>query len=68
MLERDRGGHVKLPPPICAINNPLVSRKKPIRIEIDQTPVSATKSDIQPTDIIRGAVQQFDRRVPLSGL
>jgi hypothetical protein len=50
MLELDRGGQVKLPPQKCVIKNPFVSRKRPLRIEIDQTPVSATISDIQPLE------------------
>jgi len=40
MLELDRGGYIKLPPIKCRPNNPLVNRKKPKKISVDQTPIT----------------------------
>jgi len=40
MLELDRSGYIKLPPIKRRPNNPLVNRKKPIKISVDKTPIT----------------------------
>jgi len=32
-------GLIKLPPPKCKLPNPLANRKKPVKIEVDRTPI-----------------------------
>jgi len=46
MLHLARAGQIELPPIRVRIVNPLVHRKKPSRIEIDQTPIEGKVSDI----------------------
>jgi hypothetical protein len=48
LLELNRGGHIELPPPMYS--RPVLHRKKPSRIEIDQTPVEGTVSDLGPLE------------------
>ncbi len=48
MLELDRAGFIKLPPPKNNPNNPLANRRKPQFREIDQTPIETQLSDIKP--------------------
>jgi len=48
MLELSRAGHIELPPVRMKMQNPLVRRKKPLRVEIDQTPMEGKLSDIGP--------------------
>ena len=45
LLELSRGGHIELPPPMYNRPAPFLS-KKPPRIEMDQTPVEGTVSDL----------------------
>jgi hypothetical protein len=47
LLELSRGGHVELPPPMYRRPTPFLS-KKPPRIEMDQTPIEGTVSDLGP--------------------
>ena len=44
LLELNRSGHIELPPPMYS--RPVLHRKKPSRIEVDQTPVEGTVSDL----------------------
>jgi hypothetical protein len=50
MLELDRAGHIKLPAKKFSPNNPFINRKKPAKIKIDQTPIHAGLSKIQPLE------------------
>ncbi len=50
MLQLHRTGYIKLPPRRCTPNNPLLNRKKPAKIKIDETPVSTTLSRLQPLE------------------
>jgi len=50
MLELDRAGHIKLPAKKFSPNNPFINRKKPAKIKIDQTPIHAGLSTIQPLE------------------
>ena len=49
LLELNRGGHIELPPPMYSRPTPFLS-KKPSRIEMDQTPVEGTVSDLGPLE------------------
>ena len=48
LLELSRGGHIELPPPMYS--RPVPFRKKPPRIEMDQTPVEGAVSDLDPLE------------------
>ena len=50
MLQLDRMGQIELPPVRVRIVNPFLNRKKPPRIEIDQTPIEGKLSDIVPLE------------------
>ena len=56
MLMLHRAGHIELPPKRCNPVNPLVQRKSPTIIKIDQTPICSALSDIRPLEIrqVRG--------------
>ncbi|HDZ85875.1 MAG TPA: DUF4338 domain-containing protein [Candidatus Moranbacteria bacterium] len=51
MLHLESAGYIKLPPRRFTPNNPFVNRKKPAKVEIDQTPIEARLSKIQPLEI-----------------
>jgi hypothetical protein len=51
MLRLEEAGYIKLPPRRCTPANPLANRKKPERIDIDESPVETALSDIQPLEI-----------------
>ncbi len=48
MLELHRAGYIQLPAKKCTPNNPLVNRKKPEEITIDQSPLSAALKNVRP--------------------
>ena len=48
MLQLARAGEIELPPTRIRIVNPLVHRKKPVRVEIDQTLMEGKLSDLGP--------------------
>lgn len=50
LLHLARAGHIELPPIRVRIVNPLVHRKKPSRIAMDQTPMEGKLSDIVPLE------------------
>lgn len=41
-------GLITLPPPKCKLPNPLANRKKPVKIEVDQTPIECAINDLSP--------------------
>ena len=43
MLELHRAGYIKLPEKKRTPNNPFVNRKKPDRVMVDQTPLTANR-------------------------
>ncbi len=51
LLRLESAGYIKLPPRRFTPNNPLVNRKKPSPVDIDQTPIDAPVSKIQPLGI-----------------
>jgi hypothetical protein len=48
MLKLHRAGHIKLPPVRQRSQNPFISRKKPDRVKVDQTPIVGKLSGITP--------------------
>jgi hypothetical protein len=46
MLELHRGGHIKLPPVRRNNPNPLAHRRKPERIDVDQSPVCCSLAEL----------------------
>ncbi len=51
MLKLYREGCITLPPKRRTPNNPFVNRKKPVEVEIDQTPINVSLSGIKPLEI-----------------
>jgi hypothetical protein len=51
MLRLEEAGYIKLPPRRFTPANPLVNRKKPARIDIDESPIETTLSQLQPLEI-----------------
>jgi len=51
MLELHRGGYIKLPSPKRKPFNYLANRRKPLKVEIEQTPIKETLSEIKPINI-----------------
>ena len=41
-------GLIKLPPPKCKVLNPLANRKKPVKIEVDTTPIQCPIDELYP--------------------
>lgn len=48
MLQLHRAGHIRLPAKKRWVRNPLMDRKKPSELSIDQTPIDAKLSKIKP--------------------
>ncbi|MBU0767416.1 DUF4338 domain-containing protein [Patescibacteria group bacterium] len=48
MLELDRAGHIRLPAKKRDMPNPLTDRRRPGKLNIDQTPVEGVLSQIKP--------------------
>lgn len=48
LLKLERAGYIKLPPRRIVPDNPLVHRKNPEKVEIDQSPIHKRLSEIQP--------------------
>lgn len=51
LLRLESAGHIKLPPRRYKPNNPLANRKKPPKVEVDETPIFSTLSSIEPLEI-----------------
>ena len=61
MLRLDAAGYIKLPPRKFTPNNPLVNRKKPPKVEIDQTPIEAPVSKLAPLEILQVRQTGFEQ-------
>jgi len=48
MLALNRAGYIRLPAKKCSPRNPLVDRKKPGKIDIDQKPLCTALKKIRP--------------------
>ena len=51
LLQLHRAGYIKLPPRRVKPNNPLASRKRPLKVDVDQAPICTELSKIQPLEI-----------------
>lgn len=51
LLRLESAGYIKLPPRKFIPNNPLLKRKSPAKIDIDQTPIQRKLSEIRPIQI-----------------
>jgi Druantia protein DruA len=51
LLRLEEAGSIQLPPRRHTPPNPLVNRRRPPQVEVDQTPLHATLSEIQPLEI-----------------
>jgi hypothetical protein len=61
MLRLDSAGYIKLPPRKLTPNNPLVNRKKPPKVEIDQTPIESPVSKLAPLEILQVRQTGFEQ-------
>lgn len=61
LLRLESAGYIKLPPRKCIPNNPLANRKKPPKVEIDETPIYTTLSKIQPLEIRQVRRTSFEK-------
>ncbi len=61
LLRLEEAGYIKLPPRKCTPNNPLVNRKKPLPVEVDQSPIDASISSIQPLEIRQVRYTEHER-------
>jgi hypothetical protein len=48
MLQLHRAGHIKLPARKRRVDNPLINRKRPLKLKVDQTPIDGPLSGIKP--------------------
>jgi hypothetical protein len=48
MLKLHRTAHIQLPAQKRRVHNPLIRRKRPLKLKIDQTPIDAPLSEIKP--------------------
>ncbi len=60
-LRLDSAEYIKLPPRKFTPNNPLVNRKKPPKVEIDQTPIEAPVSKLAPLEILQVRQTGFEQ-------
>lgn len=51
LLHLHRAGYISLPPRRVKPNNPLANRKRPPKVDVDQTPICTKLSKIQPLEI-----------------
>ncbi len=51
MLRLESAGYIELPPRKVKPNNPLANRKRPPKVNVDQTPICTTLSKIKPLEI-----------------
>ncbi len=53
LLELERSGYIKLPPPKVKPFNPFLKPKPPEEIEVDQTPIKTTLKEILPLSFVQ---------------
>lgn len=60
MLRLDEAGYINLPPQRYIPNNPLVNRKRPERVKIDETPINSTVANLKPLQVrqVRRTVEE----------
>lgn len=66
LLQLERAGHLVLPPRKCTPRNPLAERKKPVRVEVDQSPIETALKNILPLSMLQ--VRRSDYEPLFNGL
>jgi hypothetical protein len=61
MLALHRAGLIRLPAKKCSPPNPLVQRKKPVEIDIDQEPIVTALKDIRPLQLRQVRRSRFEK-------
>lgn len=61
MLQLYSAGYIKLPPRKVTPNNPFLNRKKPQKVDIDQTPIEKSVSQLQPIKILQVRRTNFEK-------
>jgi len=61
MLELHRAGYIKLPAKKCSPANPLVDRRKPTEISIDQRPLVTALKNIRPLKLQQVRRSRFEK-------
>jgi hypothetical protein len=61
MLALHRAGLIRLPAKKCSPPNPLVQRKKPVEIDIDQKPIVTALKDIRPLQLRQVRRSRFEK-------
>jgi len=54
-------GLIKLPPPKCKLPNPLANRKKPVKTEVDQTPMECVIDELYPIHLKQVRRTRFEK-------
>jgi len=54
-------GLITLPPPKCKLPNPLANRKKPVKIEVDQTPIECAINELYPIQLKQVRRTRFEK-------
>ena len=60
LLSLERAGHIKLPERKVTPNNPLARRKSPPKVDIDQTPIFRSLSEVSPLEIRQVRCTSFE--------
>ena len=66
LLRLEKAGYIKLPPRRFIPNNPFVNRKNPLPVEVDQSPIDAPVSRLQPLQIRQ--VRYTEHEILFNGL
>lgn len=53
MLQLHRAGLIELPPVRKVMPNPFLERKKPVAVEVDETPIAGKLADLQPLEFLQ---------------
>lgn len=61
LLRLESAGYIKLPPRKSTPNNPLVNRRKPLPVAVDQTPIETSLSSIQPLEIRQARGTKYEK-------
>jgi len=61
LLLLESKGLITLPPPKCKLPNPLANRKKPVKIEIDQTPIECAMYELYPIHLKQVRRTRFEK-------
>ena len=60
LLCLERAGHIRLPARKVTPHNPLARRKSPGKVDIDQTPIVGTLSEVSPVEIRQVRCTSFE--------